>query len=576
MTVNPETIASLEAAVDESNGFPYAGSRLAEAVTDETRDEFAPFVIALGYHFIEHGAEELRARAEGAFGAAMEFDNKRFPPMVASLPPETLSRWVEVTEVTENSALLARLHDLLWVARQGDRPDLHARAASDAYVEVAERTNWHAMDRVDCLSRALELARSVGDDDRIAAAESAMLQLADASLESGGDSDLKGPGISLTLLQALRDLGNLDDEGLDGRLIRASEHFSGDPHTRDNIADLREPQLNQEQRTALRKAQIQDWRQVAENETGLTRVLHLEHALEIARVHQLSSEERELLRELQEIPEDDLDLKEISAEVEIPTEKMEAFVEAFIDPKGLWQVSLMRFGNYGPPGGTDQEVNDQVTDLMQKAPIQFHVTKVVYGPAGNSIFKAVDDESHRHLAAAERRAFAARLWSLSAVRVLEMIRDRHGRPSESELADFFATELIPADLASRIARSFDLYWDGHFDEAGHMLAPRLERVIRELARRVGIPIIKPPHGLHPGGVRTLGDLLSALKGAFAEDAWRAYLRNLLADPLGLNLRNAVAHDLHHELESADVALLLHAACFLRLLGARPVGSEHDE
>ena len=532
-------------------------------------DELAPFVAALGYHFIEQSHDQLRDRAEGAFGAAMEFDNKRFPPTIKSLPETILSEWNEVVEATSSPVLLARLHDLLWVARHSERPDLHARAASDSYLEIIQATSWHVMDQVDCLSRALELARAVGDSERMTAAESAIEQMIESSLSTSPDSDHVGPGVSLTLLRALRDLGRLKVEDLDDRLVRAYERFSGDPRIRESIADLREPLIDEESRTQMRREQVQEWRQVADQDDGLGRVIHLEHALEIARLHRLADQEKALLRELQGISEADLGLQEISAEVKIPTKQLEEFHDGFVDPDGRWEVSLMRFGNYGPPGGTEQDVNDQVADLMQQAPIQFHVTKVVFGPDSTAIFKAVDDATHHHLARAEQRSFSSRIWSLSAVPILDLIRERHGKPSEAAMANFFTTELISADLASRIARSFDLYWEGDFDEAGHMLAPRLERLIRDLARVAGIPIVKPPQDLRAGGVRTLGDLLRALKGGLRRRRVASPSSEPARRSTRLNLRNSIAHDLHPEIGQADVALLLHAACFLRLLGVGP-------
>jgi hypothetical protein len=68
-----------------------------------------------------------------------------------------------------------------------------------------------------------------------------------------------------------------------------------------------------------------------------------------------------------------------------------------------------------------------------------------------------------------------------------------------------------------------------------------------------------------GGVRTLGVLLDAMVTALPTPGWHAYLRSLLVDPLGPNLRNVVAHGLRTSIAPEDAALLIHAACFLRSL-----------
>lgn len=568
VSLTPEIVDRLERAAASSDGFPRTSSAFEALIDRDNTTQYAPLVTALGYHFIERGAEEQRARAEDAFGAMMEFDNRRFPQRLAELDEDTFAIWAEVVAATDDPVLLARFHDLLWVVRNSDRPDLHARSACDAYLELGNRQGWHAMERADCLSRALELANAVSDDERRLKVQAEMQRVITVELEADPTSDASGPGVILTLLRCLCDLGTLSRGTLDGLLAQVGERYASDPFIGDSVSDLRERVIDPAKRRELREAQVQSWRDKAAVETGFLRVIHLEHALEIARLHRLESETDSLLRELQEIPEEDLELKEIGAEIELPVDEVEAFVEAFVDADGGWRGSLTRFGNYGPPGGTQEDLDGRIDELMRRSPFQFHVTKVVYGPSRTSLFKAVDDESHRRLARAEQRRLSAHVWSLLAIDVLRAIDERQGAPSLQELTEFFTTDLIPTELAGRIARGVELYWEGLYDESGHMLAPRLEAVVRGFARRAGVPIIREPQGPKPGGVRSLGDLLWALRGAFGEDAWRLYLENLLTDQLGINLRNVVAHGLRAEVDRLDVVLLVHAACYLRLLGTQ--------
>ena len=120
------------------------------------------------------------------------------------------------------------------------------------------------------------------------------------------------------------------------------------------------------------------------------------------------------------------------------------------------------------------------------------------------------------------------------------------------------------DVAERIGRALLLYWEDQPDEAAHVLIPRLEAAIREMSRQAGLAIIREPRGRAPGGVRPLGDLMSALTGRL-EESWRRYLANLLVDPVGTNLRNRISHALLHRVTKEQASVLLHAACFLRLL-----------
>jgi hypothetical protein len=156
-------------------------------------------------------------------------------------------------------------------------------------------------------------------------------------------------------------------------------------------------------------------------------------------------------------------------------------------------------------------------------------------------------------------------------RALKRIGARPDRPDRVALTGFFENEFIDVELAERIARAVELYWEDQPDESAHVLVPRLEAVLREMARQVGIPVVREPQpGREIGGVEMLGGLLRELQGAFADQGWHAYLLNLLADPLGLNLGNSIGHGLHGTVGRVDAALLVQAAVLLAGMSARPV------
>ncbi len=301
----------------------------------------------------------------------------------------------------------------------------------------------------------------------------------------------------------------------------------------------------------------------------------LERALEVARTSGLAEEAKQLRSELGSISEEELDLKKVSSEIKVPTDEVERFVASFVK-SDAWEDALTAFGAYGPPGGEPEEIDREVKRQMNEQPLQFLMTKIVVDADTNAaIFRATDEASHEVAAIAERRQFAARIWSVFAVDVLRRVEGKYGRPSREHLTASFTSEFIDEDVAERIACAFELWWDDQPDESAHVLAPRLEAVLREVARRLGLPVIREPVANKPGGVRSLGDLLYAMKERVATPGWHGYLVNLLVDPLGLNLRNVIGHGLRAPIGHDDSALLLHAACFLRLLGApgEPVSEE---
>jgi len=228
----------------------------------------------------------------------------------------------------------------------------------------------------------------------------------------------------------------------------------------------------------------------------------------------------------------------------------------------------------GVPGGTRADIEQALREQRDEFVYLQMFTPVSMGAESAATqFRGTDAESRARLEYAERRAFHARMWSAIVAEVLAAIEERFGRPERSELALFFATDVIGPARADRMARALELFWEGHYDDSAHILVPRIESAIRELARLAGTPVIREPVGIEPGGARSLGTIMLALRDGFPLPDWHDYLFNLLADPLGLNLRNVIAHGLRPRIGWEHAALLIHAACFLTLVHAGVPESE---
>jgi hypothetical protein len=148
-------------------------------------------------------------------------------------------------------------------------------------------------------------------------------------------------------------------------------------------------------------------------------------------------------------------------------------------------------------------------------------------------------------------------------RVLRRIGEREDRHSVGEMAELLQGDFVDDETAERVASAIELFWDERYDESAHVLVPRIERIVREMARQLGVPVVRAVEpGREIGGVVMLGALLREIAPVFPDEGWHAYLLNLLADPLGLNLRNSIPHDLHGRVGPVDASLLVQAALFL--------------
>lgn len=547
----------------------HAGIR--KAVPDGHDDGYRALVWAFGYDLMGVEQVERREREGSAFGAMFEFAEGRMPPRLAEVPPKDVAVWRLAFDAVEDPKARSRLGDLLWERRVEPRPDQKARGAIGALLELSTDPTWEEMESTQGLARALELARSVSDDELVGRV---VEQIEEAVREEMAVEEHR-PGIPFTLLRALVDLPPVARPAdLDELIALTEERYRDDPFQINTAIDLR-AQLTDDP-GQLRSRQVALWRKRAGDADGLVKLSFLRTALDLASTHGLSTQAEELRVEIAAIDEEELDLKEFSAEVKVPREQTERFINFFLE-RDDWQASLRYFGLHGPPGGEPEAVAEAVEKQMRDHPIQYLVSKMVLDPdIGMPVFEAKDDQSHIRAARAEHRRFAISLWGVFAVQILRGIRDQFDRPAPEDLVAFFTTDLISAANAQRLAEALELWWDDSSNLSAHLLAPRIEAIVRDMARQLGLAIVREPEANRPGRVRGLGENLAALKGRIGTPGWHAYLTSLLTDPLGLNLRNVIGHGLRPEIGADNAALLIHAACYLTMLAPGEQPQKSDE
>ena len=567
-----DLLAWLESALPAAEGHSEISGRLTNTVEGEPSDTQRDLVSAFGYHLFDRSQRENREREGAPYGPMIEMGGRRFPARLDEASSDTLSVWKDAYEAIDDPRSRSRLGDLLWLRKTKPRPDQFARGACAAFLALSRDETWRDMEKTFALLRALELGRELRDQTLTREVVVRIVDATTIKLDSDGDR----PGIALRLIESLVSLRDNDRPAdLTDLLDRAEQEYGADPWHLDTINDLRAALLPSEQIPTLRRTQVENWRRHAADGEGIARVVDLEHALEIANAAGLAEEARDLRVELQRVSQADLGLASLSGEVSVPTAEIERFIEAFLEPATLAEAMRV-FGAHGPPGGEPAALAEEVDKQMAATPLQFLVNRVILDSSGFPIFRATTEEGRIRAALAQRRSFAAEIWSVFAFDVLRRMKARYDDPSPEEVTAAFSGGILDDVLAERFARALALLWEELPDESAHLAAPRIERAVRDLAALVGIPIINEPRGDETGGVRTLGVLLDALRGFLPTPGWHAYLVSLLVDPLGRNLRNTVAHGLRERTSAQDAALLIHAGCFLRNLAVVPIDAEQPE
>jgi hypothetical protein len=201
---------------------------------------------------------------------------------------------------------------------------------------------------------------------------------------------------------------------------------------------------------------------------------------------------------------------------------------------------------------------------MDRHPIRFLATGVLVGNENMAVRYLRTAEEHFDAQLRANEMMRIRLFGAALLLpALDAIVARYGVPDPAAVAKALAGGAIDPLLAARFAAAIGQFFQGADDRAAHLIVPRLERGLRELARQVGVIVVREPSGPEAGGVRPLGAILADLREILPED-WRRYFANLLTDELGINLRNRIAHGLVDEVQRQDAALLVHAVFALSL------------
>ena len=517
---------------------------------------------ALDYHPSSQDAEDRRSQW-GVYGPMIETDTGVYPVPLADTTDEVIEAWTEMASSLSSPAVKARLNDLLWEAKV-DSAHLFAREAIAAFRALAARVEPVSITRADSLVRALELATAINDKLGIAAIGGECVEAVRAALESNEYA----PGVALSLLEALDRLPGESQPGEVSDLIEQGlERYRGDPWITTNLADLAMPRAREdlEEVQRLEDVKIQAWVDAAEGGQGLVQTSFIENALDLATQYGRKDLANELRTKLQAASED-IELSKTSAEVEIPAEKVDAYVSSFID-RDDFAISLRRFATHCPLPESRNETAEFVRSLMHDHPLQYLFTKVVLGPGNLPLKQVSTPEEHFESAMESHESMSIELWGTFAAQILDRVFDETS-PSRSEVRDFFKLSELTEIVADRLAEAYELYWDGRYDAAMMTALPRIETMLRDLSRRLGLVVFVEPRGNKPGGLKTLGAILYELTGHFDEQR-RHYLVVLLCNPLTINLRNSALHGLIGEAGREYAALALHAATILSMYSVTP-------
>ena len=551
-----------DASERDSFGLFCVSDALKARARDSREDPLNALRAGLDYHFLAY--EEQRDGGGRPFGPMMAMGEIAYPMPLDEVPDDVLELWASAVDLSPLALVAARFADLLGEVGYGEEPYRWCQTAIDLYQAAVGEEFGTPVELMESGRRAFDLALRINDAERRQSVVQKLLRLIQQSIEDG-----ETPGVALPLLELLANQPqDARPEELEGLVDDATRVYGTDPWHLESALDIKAKLARPEDRAYLHLAQVDAFVDLARRSTGLVRYAHLQRAIEMAGERGLHDRAEELRRDVEGISEEELGLKEIAVEVQIPRVEIDQLITTIVGDDDL-PTALTRFGLYLPVAEPEEGLRF-VDELMAEHPLQSLMTRMTIGPE-NALLRTVQNpDDYREAALIDHEARTVTFFGYLSTDILSAILERYG-PISSEA--WFESPMIESAVAERIRAAIGMYEQGDYDGCASVITPRIERIIRTTARSIGLSTTRSPGvGGKSGGVKTLGSLLRLMNGVIPERT-RRYLIVLLTEVTGLNLRNRISHGLVDKVSPPEAALLIHAACHLSLLVPTSDGEE---
>lgn len=250
----------------------------------------------------------------------------------------------------------------------------------------------------------------------------------------------------------------------------------------------------------------------------------------------------------QEIGQLDLDwnksLKEISVTMENKQKDIDDFLKAIFGEKeqSKLETIIAKIAiNFLPK---KEAVEKQLKDVSRKHPIQFLCTTQIISDDGIPIAKlsALDEDYDNHF-----QRYASQYIQFGSFFLALASDELKKRTSKQNITEYFRKSAIfEKENIEYLKRAISAYWDNDYLVSSHLFCPLIESAIRELIKNSGGIVLKPNN---IGGYDHLtlcqllngqGDIIEKVFVGMGQNM-AFYIRLVLTEKLGMNLRNDFAH-----------------------------------
>lgn len=504
-------------------------------------------------------------------------------PSIHRVTPQIIERWGNRAVVARNPVLAGRYAGLVWDFSRKvcgkSSPVRYAQLWVDASCEIAEqRCHKYEFSVVEKLVNALSVARSIKDSTRIERVLKCVLEYHRYLANSHGgywafafDAAVADPSVPLAEEQKQGIISTLESELQ--RFCDSTDEATSSIH---NVigasarlaAFYHHEQRHHEVARILKRARDGVVRRLK----NVKPMIAISWLKDLYQLHLRFGQKKagsQLLRLIREIgPTVKNDMNTHAFATEIRAEDLRGHVDAVLG-KDLEESLYRIVGLYILRRSALEE---QLDSMIRRTPIQFHVTHQVYDCRGRPVVEIppVTKDREGHLIRLGKMEMAIK--SIFLREVFKEWVHRFG-VNESVLEGMIAdSPLFPEEKRTLLRRGIKAFLEDDAQGAIHFLVPQLEDAVRLLVEVLGQPVLKVARDGEGNRseyhYRQLGDLLrdKALTDYLGEELC-FYLRTVLTDSRGWNLRNNVCHGivLPEELEWNAADRLMHIFLLLAMI-----------
>jgi hypothetical protein len=207
--------------------------------------------------------------------------------------------------------------------------------------------------------------------------------------------------------------------------------------------------------------------------------------------------------------------------------------------EGSLETALKRTISYFIPRRNG--VIKQLEGISKEAPILSFLPRIILDNEGRIVttIKPLEDDSERHIVHQISKNMDITCFLLE--KVIDVLIRRFNLNEEVIVSYLYTSPIFEEKRRVFLIKGIKAYLDGDFLTALHILIPQIESLIRSSAEKLKAPVLKPSQ-TDEFHYRELGDLLrdGTIIKVLGEDMC-LYLRVLLTDSCGWNLRNEICH-----------------------------------